>query len=58
MVMRENMVENMRTTIGDVVSRIPEWVRRKLLSADPLTRARAEETIAAMIQDALGNAAG
>ena len=52
------MVDDTYPAIADVVFRIPEWVRKELLSADAATRARAEETIAAMIRDALGNAAG
>ncbi|MDK2759255.1 MAG: hypothetical protein KYX66_21240 [Blastomonas fulva] len=46
-----------------VLERAPQWVRQDLLSADPIVRARAEETLAAMISSALaesenGEAAG
>ncbi|WP_162892664.1 hypothetical protein [Blastomonas fulva] len=46
-----------------VLARAPQWVRQDLLSADPVVRARAEETLAAMISSALaesenGEAAG
>ena len=51
------MAHDMHIVIAEMVSRIPEWVRKELLSADAATRARAEETIAAMIKDALGHAA-
>ncbi|WP_069052072.1 DUF6771 family protein [Blastomonas sp. RAC04] len=36
-----------------VLERAPQWVRQDLLSADPIVRARAEETLAAMISSAL-----
>ncbi len=36
-----------------VLARAPQWVRQDLLSADPIVRARAEETLAAMISSAL-----
>ncbi len=36
-----------------VIARAPQWVRQDLLSADPIVRARAEETLAAMISSAL-----
>jgi hypothetical protein len=39
--------------IGDAVRHAPEWVRHDLLSSDRLTRIRAEETLAAMISNAL-----
>lgn len=48
------MADEATIAIANIVSRIPEWVRRDLLSTDPATRARAEETIAAMIMDAIG----
>lgn len=46
-----------------VLERAPHWVRQDLLSSDPIVRARAEETLAAMISSALaesedGEAAG
>ncbi|MGQ3230331.1 MAG: DUF6771 family protein [Blastomonas fulva] len=36
-----------------VLERAPQWVRQDLLSADPIVRARAEKTLAAMISSAL-----
>jgi len=36
-----------------VLERAPQWVRQDLLSGDPAVRARAEETLAAMISSAL-----
>ena len=46
-------VEDMDTKISDAVKHAPEWVRHDLLSIDRLTRIRAEETLAAMISNAL-----
>jgi len=42
--------------IHAVVQRSPQWLRHGLVSQDPALRARAEETIAAMIADALARA--
>jgi hypothetical protein len=36
-----------------VLERAPQWVRQDLLSGDAVVRARAEETLAAMISSAL-----
>lgn len=36
-----------------VLERAPQWVRQDLLSSDAVVRARAEETLAAMISSAL-----
>lgn len=36
-----------------VLERAPQWVRQDLLSSDSVVRARAEETLAAMISSAL-----
>ncbi len=36
-----------------VLSRAPQWVKQEMLSPDPIVRARAEETLAAMISSAL-----
>lgn len=36
-----------------VLARAPQWVKQEMLSADPIVRARAEETLAAMISSAL-----
>ena len=39
-----------------VLERAPQWVRQDLLTSDPIVRARAEETLAAMISSALASA--
>ena len=39
-----------------VLERPPQWVRQNLLTSDPVVRARAEETLAAMISSALAAA--
>lgn len=36
-----------------VLARAPQWVKQEMLSPDPIVRARAEETLAAMISSAL-----
>jgi hypothetical protein len=41
------------TPVRDVLSRMPEWVRQDLANKDPTARARAEETLAAMIGAAM-----
>lgn len=38
-----------------VLERAPQWVRQDLLTSDPVVRARAEETLAAMISNALAS---
>ncbi|ASR52450.1 hypothetical protein [Blastomonas fulva] len=38
-----------------VLERAPQWVRQDLLSSDPIGRARAEETLAAMMSSALAD---
>ncbi len=38
-----------------VLARAPQWLRQDLLSSDPIVRARAEETLAAMISSALAD---
>jgi hypothetical protein len=43
----------MTTIILRVLERAPQWVRRDLESKDLAIRARAEETLAAMIANAL-----
>lgn len=37
-----------------VLQRAPQWVRQDLQASDAVLRARAEETLAAMISSALG----
>jgi hypothetical protein len=52
--------DSMITAINDLVlqalHRAPQWVRQDLLTSDPVVRARAEETLAAMISSALAAA--
>lgn len=44
------------STILAVIERAPQWVRRDLEARDDAIRARAEETLAAMIAAALQDA--
>jgi hypothetical protein len=46
-------MDDMDAKIGDAVRHAPEWVRRDLLSDDKSARERAEETLAAVIANAL-----
>lgn len=46
----------MTSTILAVIERAPQWVRHDLESRDSAIRARAEETLAAMIAAALQDA--
>jgi hypothetical protein len=41
-----------------VIERAPQWVRHDLGAKDPAIRSRAEETLAAMIANALKEAGG
>ena len=47
------MTENRTAIILQTVERAPQWVRRDLCSTDQSARTQAEETLAAMIADAL-----
>ena len=49
------MDEETTATILRVIERAPQWVRHDLESKDAGVRSRAEETLAAMIADALGS---
>ena len=49
------MEEEMKAILLGVIERAPQWIRHDLAAKDAATRARAEETLAAMITDALGN---
>ena len=49
------MDENTTALILRVIERAPQWLRHDLESKDKSARRRAEETLAAMIADALGN---
>lgn len=48
-------MSDMQTTVAELLSRAPEWLRRDLVSDDKIARQRAEEPLAAMIADALSN---
>lgn len=52
------MDENMTAVILRVLERAPQWLRHDLESKDTSARRRAEETLAAMIADALANQTG
>lgn len=47
------MTRELTKTVLRVVERAPQWVRRELDAKDPVARVRAEESLAAMIADAL-----
>jgi len=47
------MPSDLQTTVHTVVERAPQWLRHDLTSQDKAMRTRAEETISAMIADAL-----
>ena len=49
------MDDEMKAILLGVIERAPEWIRHDLAAKDAATRARAEETLAAMTADALGN---
>lgn len=51
------MTQELTDAILRVVERAPQWIRRDLDTKDPVARVRAEETLAAMIADALGSQA-
>ena len=47
------MTDRSTAIILQTVERAPQWVRRDLCSTDQAARTQAEETLAAMIADAL-----
>jgi hypothetical protein len=47
------MPDDLQCIIAKVVSRAPEWVRHDLTSSESAVRLRAEETLAAMIEQAI-----
>jgi hypothetical protein len=51
------MNDSLQATITAVLARAPEWIRHDLVSKEPGARARAEETLAAMVANALSQAA-
>lgn len=52
------MDDKMNVMILRVIERAPQWLRHDLGSRDAAARGRAEETLAAMISDALANGTG
>lgn len=48
------MDEHTLAIIAQVLDRAPQWLRHDLAAKDTAARQRAEETLAAMIADALG----
>lgn len=51
------MPDNLQTTIITVLARAPQWIRQDLVSPEPAIRVRAEETLAAMIEQAIRDSA-
>ncbi|MFB9051296.1 hypothetical protein ACFFV8_21570 [Sphingobium indicum] len=49
----DGMDANTTTLIMTILSRAPQWIRHDLLSKDAGVKQRAEETLAAMIANAL-----
>lgn len=47
------MISDLTNTILHVIERAPQWMRRDLDAKDAVVRIRAEESLAAMIADAL-----
>ncbi|BBC74030.1 conserved hypothetical protein [Altererythrobacter sp. B11] len=47
------MEQPYQAAVLSVLARLPQWIRSDLAAADPAARQRAEETLAAMIADAL-----
>jgi hypothetical protein len=52
------MDEKAKAIILGVLELAPRWIRHDLVAKDAAARARAEETLAAMIADALGKQIG
>ena len=52
------MRRDVTDTILRVIERAPQWIRRDLDSKDAVVRIRAEESLAAMIADALDSQVG
>ncbi|MDR7155699.1 hypothetical protein J2W40_002535 [Sphingobium xenophagum] len=48
------MNEHIQAAILAVIERAPQWIRQDLTAKDAAARIRAEESLAAMIADALG----
>ncbi|MDT7530345.1 hypothetical protein OVY29_16930 [Sphingopyxis sp. SE2] len=47
------MTRELTETVLRVIERAPQWIKRDLDAKDPVARIRAEESLAAMIADAL-----
>ena len=47
------MDDILQATISGIIARVPEWIRHDLPSKEASARTRAEETLAAMIANAL-----
>ncbi|NWK94682.1 hypothetical protein DM806_03175 [Sphingobium lactosutens] len=52
------MDEQTKAIILRVIERVPQWIRHDLDAKDVAVRARAEETLAAMIGNALDGGTG
>lgn len=52
------MIDELTSIVLSAVERAPQWVRRDLESKDHVARIQAEESLAAMIADALRKAEG
>ena len=50
---RHPMTSNLVETVLQVIQRAPQWMRRDLDAKDAVARVQAEESLAAMIADAL-----
>lgn len=50
------MTDELTSIVLRAVERVPQWVRRDLESKDHVARIQAEESLAAMIADALRKA--
>jgi len=50
------MESNVYRDMCAVIARLPEWIRAELSSKDTAARLRAEEALAAIVVNALGNA--
>jgi hypothetical protein len=47
------MNDALQATITSVIARAPDWMRQDLVSKDAIVRQRAEETLGAMIANAM-----
>ncbi len=51
--MAASMTDDLTTIVLGAIERAPQWIRRDLESRERVVRIRAEESLAAMIRDAL-----